>query len=151
MTPLSGSFTQLVGGTATSLAATADDVISASFPIGFNFDFGGASYTSLRAGSNGLLTFNATGNTSGANNLATTTATFRPGIAPLWDYLQCASGATYQLNGTAPNRTLTVQLLNMEWNWSSSAQAISFQVILYESSNIIDLVYRQEPGAGNPA
>lgn len=151
MTPLTGSFNELIGGTPTSLTATADDAISASFPIGFNFNYAGASYTSLRANSNGLLTFNATGNGGAANALNTATATFRPGIAPLWDDLQCTSGVTYQLNGTAPNRTLTVQWLNMEWNWSSNVQVMSFQVILYESSDIIDLVYRQEAAAGNPA
>lgn len=151
LTPLSGSFNQIVGGTATSLTLTADDGISTSFPIGFNFVYDGVTYTSLRANSNGLLTFNATGTSTGTNNLATTTAAARPSLAPLWDDLQCASGVTYQLSGTSPNQTLTVEWLNMEWNWSSSAQVISFQVILYESTNVIDFVYRSEVAAGNPA
>jgi hypothetical protein len=149
--PLSGTYTPLVGGTATSLTATADDAISTAFPIGFNFVYGGVTYTQLRANSNGLLTFNATGTTTAANNLATATAAARPGLAPLWDDLQCSAGVTYQLNGIAPNRTLTVEWKNMEWNWSSSANAISFQVILYETSNIIDFIYAQGPDAGNPA
>ncbi len=151
MTPLSGTFTPLVGPTATSLSLTADDANSTAFPIGFDFEFNGVIYTQLRANSNGLLTFNATGTSTASNNLATTTTSARPGMAPLWDDLQCfGAGVTYQLNGVAPNRTLTVEWLNMEWNWSSSANAISFQVILYETTNVIDFVYLQGPDAGNP-
>jgi hypothetical protein len=151
MTPISGSFNEVVGGVPTSLTATADDGISNAFPIGFNFVYGGATYSSVRVSSNGLLTFNATGNGGGFNELQSTTATYRPGLAPLWDDLQCSSGVTYALSGVAPNRVLTVQWLNMEWNWSSSAQAISFQVKLYETTNIIDFVYRADAPAGNPA
>jgi hypothetical protein len=150
MTPISGAFNEIVGGTATSLTATADDDISASFPIGFNFVYDGVTYTSLRASSNGLLTFNATGNGGAGNVMNTATTTFRPSLAPLWDDLQCSSGVTYQLSGVAPNQVLTVQWLSMEWNWSSSANVISFQVKLYESTNVIDFVYRSEAAAGNP-
>jgi subtilisin-like proprotein convertase family protein len=150
MTPINGTFNEVVGGTATSLTATADDQISASFPIGFNFEYAGTTYTSLRASSNGLLTFNATGNTGATNNLNTATGSYRPGLAPLWDDLQCASGVTYQLSGTAPNQVLTVQWLNMEWNFGANASVISFQVKLYETTNVIDFVYRSEAAAGNP-
>ncbi|MBC8884224.1 hypothetical protein H9X57_15230 [Flavobacterium piscinae] len=98
--------------------------------------------------SNGLFTFNATGNSTAANNLATTTTTVRPGLAPLWDDLQCTAGVTYQVSGTSPNRVLTVEWLNMEWNWNSTV-GISFQVKLYEGTNIIEYVYRPEAD-GNP-
>ena len=149
LTPLSYPFEPLVGATSTSLTATADDAISASFPIGFSFVFDGNSYTSLRASSNGLLTFNATGSTTTSNNLATTTSSCRPGMSALWDDLQCTSGVKYKLEGSAPNRVLTVEWLNMEWNYSSGTPVISFQVKLYETTNVIDFVYRQESTAYN--
>lgn len=149
MTPSSGTFTPLTGATATSLSTTADDAISTSFPIGFNFAYGGVTYTSLRASSNGLLTFNATGTSTAANNLATTTAAARPALAPLWDDMACTVGVNYKLSGSAPNRTLTVEWLNMKWNYSATGPVISFQVILYETSNIIDFIYRQESVAYN--
>ncbi len=142
------TFTPLVGGTATSLVATADDAISAAFPIGFTFVYEGISYTQVMASSNGPLLF-GTGRTGTAtNNLATATATQRPGVAALWDDQQCTAGVTFQLSGVAPNRVLTVQWLNMEWNWSATV-ALSYQVKLYETSNVIDFIYRQEAG-GNP-
>ncbi|WP_291095118.1 GEVED domain-containing protein, partial [Flavobacterium sp. UBA2787] len=144
----SGVFTPLVGGTATSLPVGADDTLSTSTPIGFTFNYGGTNYTNFRVNSNGLLTFNATGNSGAFNQLETTTATFRPGLAPLWDDLQCTTGVTYQVSGVSPNRVLTVEWLNMEWNWSSTV-GISFQVKLYEGTNTIEYVYRPEAG-GNP-
>jgi GEVED domain/Fibronectin type III domain/Secretion system C-terminal sorting domain/Bacterial Ig-like domain (group 2) len=144
----SGTFTPITGGTSTSLAATADDSLSSAFPIGFTFNYGGTNYTTIRVNSNGLLTFNTTGNSGAGNNLAIATASYRPAIAPLWDDLQCTSGVKYVVTGTAPNRVLTVEWLNMEWNWSSSA-GVSFQVKLHEGSNDIELVYRPEAG-GSP-
>lgn len=150
---ISGSFTPLVGGTSSGLSATADDTMSATIApgSGFTFNYGGNNYTSFRVSSNGQLVFGAAGTQSAGNNLATTTTSQRPGIAPLWDDLQCSAGVTYQLSGTAPNRVLTFEWLNMEWNWSSSQLAISFQVKLYEGTNVIELVYRNEAPAGNPA
>ncbi|RAR46261.1 CUB domain-containing protein, partial [Flavobacterium lacus] len=144
----SGVFTPLVGGTSSGLAATSDDNNSGLLPIGFSFNYGGTNYTNFRVNSNGLMVFNPTGNTAAFNDLATTTATQRTSLAPLWDDLQCTSGVTYQVSGTAPNRVLTVQWLNMEWNWNSTV-GISFQVKLYEGTNTIEYVYRPEAG-GNP-
>ncbi|TAE90186.1 MAG: hypothetical protein EAY81_01105, partial [Bacteroidetes bacterium] len=143
-----GTFTPLVGGTATSLDATADDAISTAFPIGFTFVYEGISYTQVMASSNGPLLFGTGRTGTAANNLATGTATQRPGVAALWDDLQCTAGVTFQLSGVAPNRVLTVEWLNMEWNWNSTA-ALSYQVKLYETTNVIEFIYRQEAG-GNP-
>lgn len=147
----SGSFTPLTGTVSTAVASLSDDTNSASLPIGFSFNFGGTSYTNFRVNSNGLFSFGA-GNSTATNALTSTTAGVRPGIAPLWDDLQCSSsGVTYQVSGASPNRVLTVEWLNMEWNWSSSQSVISFQVKLYEGSNAVELVYRSEAQAGNPA
>ncbi|NNT71775.1 T9SS type A sorting domain-containing protein [Flavobacterium sp. IMCC34852] len=147
---VSGSFTPLAGTVATAISGTADDTASGALPIGFTFNYGGTNYTNFRVNSNGLLSFGA-GSSTASNALNSTTSGVRPGIAPLWDDLQCsASGITYQVSGSAPNRVLTVEWLNMEWNWSSSQNAISFQVKLYEGTNAVELVYRNELPAGNP-
>jgi len=144
---LSGTFTPLSGGTQTSLAATDDDAMSAAFPIGFTFVYNGTNFTTVQASSNGQLLFGTGRTQTTANNLATTTATERPGVAPLWDDLQCTSGVSYTVTGVAPYRTLTVEWLNMEWNYQSNTGAISFQVQLNETTNIIDIIYRQESTA----
>ncbi len=145
----SGTYTP-IAGTATSLVATADDAIATAVPIGFNFVYNNQTVTSFRAISNGVLSFMATGTQSAANNLATATATQRLSVAPLWDDLQCTSGVTYQLSGTAPNQVLTVQWQNMEWNYLSNTAVISFQVKIYETTNVVQFIYQQEATAYNP-
>ncbi|MNK05612.1 hypothetical protein D3C87_234950 [compost metagenome] len=144
-----GTYTPLVGGTTSGIAATADTELSAALPIGFNFVYNSQTVTTFRASSNGLVTFHATGNTATTNDLATTTANMRFAVAPLWDDLQCTSGVTYQLSGSAPNRVLTVEFKNMEWNWNSGTAVISFQVKLYETTNVVEFVYQQEATAVN--
>lgn len=148
-TSSSGTYTPLVSGTPTSLGATDDDVLSNAAPIGFNFVYNSQTVTTFRASSNGVVSFHATGSSSATNNLATTTASQRLAVAPLWDDLQCTAGVTYELSGSAPNRVLTVEFKNMEWNWNSGTAVISFQVKLYETTNVVEFVYQQEATAVN--
>ncbi len=143
-------YTPLTGATSTSLTNSADDEISAVFNIGFTFDFGGINYTQVMATSNGVLLFGTGRTGSATNNLATATSTQRPGIAALWDDLQCRNGVKYILSGIAPNRILTVEWANMEWNYQAPGPVISFQIKLHEGSNVIELNYRQESAAYNP-
>ncbi|MDI1315665.1 immunoglobulin domain-containing protein, partial [Flavobacterium sp.] len=146
---VAGTFTALVGGTSSGLAATADDTMSGNIVpgSGFSFTYGGTAYTAFRASSNGQLVFGSAGTQSAANDLASTTSTERPGLAPLWDDTQLTAGLTYQLSGTAPNRVLTVEWLNMEWNYASTTPVISYQVKLYETTNVVEYVYRRESTA----
>src|SRR5690554_4965441 len=121
--------------------------ISKSLPIGFTFIYGSQSYTNFKMTSKGYITFDTSVTTAnGTNNLETTTAG-RPFVAPLWDNLNGTPGiASYQVTGSSPNRVLTVEWL--EWGWvSSTTPSISFQVKLYETTNVIEFVYKQESGS----
>jgi hypothetical protein len=144
-------------GTFTPVAATAvpvavvldDDVASAALPIGFNFQFSGVTYTQVYASSNGILSFGAA-NSSTGNNL--TSGAGRPLVAPLWDDLDgrptgATASAAYETTGTAPNRVFTFEWQNWEWNYTAGVAVISFQARLYEGSNLVQFVYRQEAGA----
>ena len=152
LTPIAGTFTPLTSPTSSSLANAADDGISSNISIGFPFNYNGTSYTNVRVASNGYMTFGTAG-TGGINsinnNLATATTTFRQSVAALWDDIRPTVGVTYKTEGTAPNRTFTAQWLNMRWDATATAAqyAISFQVKIYETTNIIDVIYRQEAGA----
>lgn len=144
---VAGAFTQNTGPTVLH-GASIDDAISASTAIGFTFQYGCINYTTFQASSNGVMFLGTTAaGTNLGNNL--NTSTDRPAIAPLWDDLATgtAGSVNYRLTGTAPNRILTVEWLNMEWSYSATAAVISFQVKLYETSNRIEFVYRQEAAA----
>lgn len=142
-----GTYTAVsASATASSLSTTADDAISSAFtfPSGFTFTFAGTAYTQAKVSSNGYLVFGTAGSSTASNNLATTTTTLRPLLAPLWDDLQCTAGVKYELSGISPSRVLTIEWKEMEWNWTSGTPVISFQIKLFETSGIIQYVYKQE-------
>lgn len=141
-----GTFSALSGGGITSaIGNTDDDVISATQNIGFTFTYGCSNYTQFKVSSNGWLTFNT--GLIGSNAFNDLDATGSLIVAPLWDDLQCRNNVRYKLTGTAPNRVLTIEWLNMEWNYTATGAVISFQVMLYETTNVIEFIYRQETGA----
>lgn len=141
----SASFVPLASATDVD-GIEADNAISAAIPIGFSFGYYGASYTELRASSDGFLSLN-TSVSNPAENTIGQSAALRI-IAPLWDDLGGTGGqASYKTEGVAPNRVFTFEWLNWKWNFNATA-GISFQVKLHESGNI-GFSYRQEAGALN--
>ncbi|GAB2810501.1 GEVED domain-containing protein [Ferruginibacter profundus] len=153
-TAASGTYTPVTGGTTVSYlygtAANADDGYAA-VTIGFNFIYNGVTYTVIRPCANGFATFGTvlTGTTdTWTNDLSGGLGTGRPVVAPLWDDMDNSGGnTTYLLSGTAPNRVLTIQWFNSKWQYSGLTGAISFQLKLYETTNVIEFVYNQEAGS----
>ncbi|MFM2267856.1 MAG: hypothetical protein RL757_1297 [Bacteroidota bacterium] len=145
VTPSSGTYTALTGGTAISNILT-DDAISGGVALGFNFTFDNIAYTNVYVSSNGFLSFNSAAGSEYQNELNANT-TSRPLIAPLWDDLSGLGGtAKYQTTGSAPNRIFTMDWNNWRWDYNAAAN-ISFQVKLYETSNNIVFVYGYSGGA----
>lgn len=148
-----GTYTETTGAATLLPLVRADTYMSPAQNIGFTFNYAGTDYTQFKMSSNGFISLNMTGTSSlTTNDLSAANATSRPIIAPLWDDLDGAtpttSVAAYEVTGTAPNRVLTVEWRNWEWNWNSGATpVISFQLKLYETTNVIDFVYRQEATA----
>ncbi|OQP62058.1 hypothetical protein A3860_29330 [Niastella vici] len=143
-TAATGTFTPNTGAT-TLYSAGTDDELSAAQNIGFTFVYGCNSYTQFKVCSNGFISLGAAAtNNTYTNALATTGQ--GPLIAPLWDDLVVGTGGSvnYVLTGTAPNRVLTVEWLNMKWNYQAPVASTSFQVKLYETSNVIEFIYRRE-------
>lgn len=148
-TAVGGSYTANASPTVIHASGT-DDALSGALPIGFNFVMGCNTYTTFYASSNGWMGFGTQTWSDAWNDLTGTTE--RPRIAPLWDDLATGSSGSvnYQLTGTAPNRVLTVEWKEMEWRYTATNWAISFQCKLYETSNRIEFIYqRSGGGAGN--
>ena len=148
-TAIAGTIAPFEGGTASDL----DDDYSNSLPIGFTFTYCSVAYTSLSVSWNGFVTLGETFGTEGyyINDLSNTVTTFgvtpnapRPILAPLWTDLKYAATTqiSYITSGTAPNRTFTVQWGNSGF-YSSSTPREGVQLILHETSNIIDFVYQK--------
>jgi hypothetical protein len=151
-TAVAGTFTEITGGTAVTVIQT-DDNSSAAINLGFTFNYCGVNYNQVIANSNGWLTFGAGTTDLGVmrENTTANLALIKSLLMPLWDDLDGAtSAASYIVSGAAPNRVFTFQWKNWEWNWSATGPNLSYQVKLYEGTNIIEFVYRQESAAGSP-
>jgi hypothetical protein len=149
MVPSSGTFTPLPA-TATNVAAVqADIAVSGSIPLPFTFTFDGTPYQSVVASSNGFLSFNASATGSDANDLSHPSSSNNgnyPVIGAYWDDLtgsDTGARASYLVSGTAPNRVFTFEWLNWR-RYSGTGASMSMQVKLYETTNVVQLVYRPE-------
>jgi hypothetical protein len=147
-TAVAGTFTEITGTALT--AAQSDTYLSGALPIGFTFNFCGTNYTTFKVSSNGVISFGAGSSTSG--NSQANLNLIKAAVFPLWDDLDgaTAGSAMYTTTGTPGSQVFTFQFKNWEWNWSANIAVISFQVKLYEGTNIVEFVYRQEPATGNP-
>ncbi|MBW3519641.1 hypothetical protein [Flavobacterium sp. NKUCC04_CG] len=143
----SSAFIPLNDGVVVNSLAT-DEAVSAALPIGFTFTIGCANFTSFYASSNGTISFN---NAVLSNIPAIHHDT--PILAPLWTDLSGVDGVfSYSTTGVAPNRVLTAEWKNWGWN-SQTRNVISFQVKIYERTNVVEYLYDRElnPIGGGPA
>jgi hypothetical protein len=145
-----GTYTDITGGTGVSAILT-DDASSGVLPIGFTFNFCGTDYTQFIVNSNGFLSFKTTPAIAGATyNSLGNLGTVKPAIFPLWaDQNGSGGAANYVVTGSAPNRVFTMEFKNWKWNYSAAAAVVSYQIKLYETTNVIQFIYRQESGGIN--
>jgi len=143
LTTPSGTYSSIVGSGETQLGgAGSDDVVySLSLPFNFNYD-----KTAFSSGS--LLYVSTNGNVTFGYNPGNGCCSSRLGSSAYYSTIcvfstdMYVNGKTaYLVTGNAPNRVLTI-----EWNnWSpccSSSPASSVQVKLYETTNFIDFMYK---------
>lgn len=139
-------------GTTISLA---DDAVSGALNIGFNFNFFDNNYTQLFASSNGFLTF-STGQPNGCCSGQALPSTAAPNnlIAFAWEDLDPGNGnggigknhLWYQTIGTAPNRQFRYNFRRIDH--FTTGNLVTGMVILYETSNIIDVHLAAMPSDG---
>lgn len=112
------------------------------FNIGFNFQFFGNTYSQFYVSSNGLVTFGAGSSASVETTLPDPTLPNNL-IAAFWDDLvvDAMGNILYKTIGAAPNRKLVVQFRNMGF-YPSPVYMGTFSVILYETTNKIQIQYR---------
>jgi len=148
----SGTLDTLVGGVHVP-NLEGDTRTSSPIDIGFDFEFNGVMYDTIIAMSDGFISFNTSATSTATNDLDNTTASRYPLIAPLWDDLDGrafgsdTSTASYLTSGTAPNRVFTFEWKRWEWRYNSDSSVVTFQVKLYETSNVIEFYYKDEGDA----
>ena len=154
--PISGGTTPTFAGTQFDAGPGNDEGYANNIPIGFTFSYLGTNYTTIGMCSNGFAylgsaNFSATSTfyTNSLTSGVTGATGARPYLAPLWTDLATSSvnNMKYVTTGVAPTRVFTMEWLNMNWDYSAANPGISFQLKIYETSNIIEFIYRQEAGA----
>jgi len=141
----------------TLVPGTQDDDITVpvTLPAGFAFSIYGTPLTQLRADTNGILGFNAASGASNAGNGPLPAGIFStPSLVAHWDDLDGSPGATTgggvytTVTGNAPNR-----IFDIEWrmtryrdNAVATAPSIIFTVRLYETTNLMEIVYTTVSG-----
>jgi hypothetical protein len=131
-------------GTTQLVAANQEDTASTVNNIGFDFWFDGVRQTQFSVNANGLLRLGSSAvSTASANDLTNISNT--PQIAPYWDDLFVGTNGKvhFKVAGSAPNRKLVVEWLNMQIPrvGANNAGAGTFQCWLNETSGAIEFVY----------
>lgn len=122
-------------------------VTGLDLPFAFKFD--GTDYRRISVSSNGLVGFGNTDVTADGYNSLTGYGEY-PVITAWWDYLKLTGGAqsycskspsiSYGVNGNAPNRIFVIEWRDVEVAERYAAFS-TFQVRLYEGSNLIEFWY----------
>lgn len=130
------------GGTFINLG---DDAVSGAQPIGFSFKFFDVEYTQFYIGSNGWISFSPDQPTTYTSATIPSTAAsvpkncvmgpwqdWHPGVGPnVGQYI------SYRTEGVAPCRKLIVTYNSIPF-FSCTSTFGTFQIILYESTNLIE-------------
>jgi gliding motility-associated-like protein len=119
-----------------------DNASYGPYNIGFNFTFFGNSYSQFYVNSNGQVLFGA-GSTIFNDAAIPTAALPNNFIAAFWDDLVVdgTGRILYTTIGAAPNRKLIIQCKNMGF-YGSPPYLGTYSVILYETTNVIQVQYR---------
>ena len=117
-----------------------DNQMSAALPIGFNFRFFCADYSSFYISSNGFITFSSGQSDGCCQGLALpNTSAPQNMIACAWTDLDPSQGGSirYLTIGTAPNRMLIVSF-NCVFHKTGNGP-VTGELFLYEGSNVIEI------------
>ena len=134
---------------ATSAGVSGDDAASGQLPIGFDFSFFGQNQTNVFLTTNGVLNFASLSPDSSFGNDSLSAVGRNHSIFAFWDDLDTngANKIRYTTIGTAPNRKFVAQWTNMFF-YGQPVQMGTFQVVLYETTNKVQIQYRDIIGGG---
>ncbi len=142
-----------ITGSGTGVSVGTDDVWSPLIALPFPFCYFGASYNQCVIGSNGVISFNnsyASGYCpwSYSASCPSSSLPLNAIFGPYHDIDPSVCGAvSYTLIGTAPCRMLVVNF-NQVCHFSCTSLKSSFQMVLYETTNVIEVYVQNKPTCG---
>jgi hypothetical protein len=159
-TSVTSTFTDLAATGTVIATANTDDANSVAQNIGFTFNYNGASFTQFVLNTNGFVRLGAAA-PSAANMFQNFERPNNQGVDPMlstnpadvnlllpfnMDLQAGTSPAEYRVSttGTAPNQVCTIQWKNVSDkpnNSPSQYASFTFQLKLYQTTNVIEFVY----------
>ena len=128
---------------------SSDDATHGPFSIGFSFNFFGTNYSQFYVGSNGWIGFSAAQTTGYTAAYIPNAGSPKNVIMADWeDLLPGASNIRYTTVGSAPNRKLIVSFYQVP-HYSCNTNLHTFQFVLNETTNVIDINYAAKPLCGS--
>jgi hypothetical protein len=133
-----GTYSPVTSGTQL-IAALTDDGSSVATNIGFNFTFNGTTFTQFVANSNGSIRLGSSAPTSAYSPISTTSNT--NAIAFFARDGKTGGAVVYAVTGSEPNRILTIEYPGFYPAYGSTTTYIDAQIKLYETTNVVELIY----------
>ncbi|RMF55948.1 MAG: hypothetical protein D6748_14425, partial [Calditrichaeota bacterium] len=131
----------------TQLSTPPDDdtLYTVNLPVDFSFNFYNRNFSTFYVSENGYLTFRNYGTTSSpSNNDLSASASIDSLIAVFWDSLRVSTTGNiyYAVKGTKPYRKAIIEFQDVTVVApTENLGPITFEVILYETTNLIKLQY----------
>ncbi|MEO8769019.1 MAG: BNR-repeat neuraminidase N-terminal domain-containing protein [Ferruginibacter sp.] len=136
----SGSYVPLAGGTTYLTGSAWDDGVSSLIQMPFAFNYNNLSYTTLSINANGFITMGATSSSTTYCGLQQSTANSIAGYGADLRAASAGSSIQYGVMGVAPNRQFVIQWTDCRQFFSATTNHWSFQIILNETSNEVQVV-----------
>ena len=127
-----------------------DDQVSGAISLGFNFDFYGNTYSQVYVSSNGFLTFNPGSDDGCCSGPSLPNGSSNPSnlVAGFWNDLNNPQGnIRYQTTGSPGSQKFVVGFYNVPIFFDGPQ--VTFEMILHEGSNNIELQYGAAPNDGS--
>ncbi len=135
------SSSNYVAITGTNVASgTWDDTNSSLINLPFTFTYNNVAYTTVGISTNGFITLGGT-TTTVYCGLQTSPANSIAGYGTDFVNASATSSVSYTTSGSAPNRKFIVQWSDCDHYGNSQQNHISFQVVLNETTNTVQVIY----------
>jgi PKD repeat protein len=138
------TFTKGMTNISAGTAGPSGDDASVTVNIGFTFNYLGTDYTQAGICTNGWVSLGPVVSSTYDNAYLFSTTAPNVTLAPWFDDQVTDSPTgiiSYKTEGTSPNRIFTVEFTRMLTYYSTATARISYQVKLYETSNVIEFCY----------
>ena len=137
---VTGTYTPLASPTTYLSGSAWDDGVSGLIQIPFSFTYNNSAYTALTINANGFITMGAASANAMYCGLQGSPVNSIAGYGTDLRGASASSSIQYGVSGSSPNRQFIIQWTDCRQFFAATTNHWSFQIILNETSNIVQVV-----------